>query len=461
MNRLRNRLILIFALATLAPLAVTAWIFVVGASNAVTRWSSTSDLDQLSKSLEKTGLELYRRACASLKEDAALGRIPARHFSPATREQWPLAEREFFASGEADRFEYGGQGGDQVDYLVRHGDEVLAYSTSLHGVSMEDLKTQYAHARALVADGSSRDLRRGFTYAFLVLTTAIWLVAFVALIYFAHRISRPIHQLTAGLAEVAAGRLDHRVPTDRNDEVGAAIQTFNNMADQLQQSRDRLVYVTRLESWQALARKMAHEVKNSLTPIRLTMEEIAARESESGGEFYQQAAQIVVDEVMSLERRVRAFSEFSSEPPVSPRSLDINSLLEERIAFLKSAHPEVVYSTRLAPGKPQVFADEDLVKGVLTNLLENAAQAAKPGGVVLGVTSADSGKVSIEVHDSGPGVNSQVRGTLFEPTISFKRGGMGLGLSIARKSAMLAGGDILLVEGELGGAAFRVLLPAA
>ena len=169
MNRLRNRLILIFALATLAPLAVTAWIFVVGASNAVTRWSSTSDLDQLSKSLEKTGLELYRRACASLKEDAALGRIPARHFSPATREQWPLAEREFFASGEADRFEYGGQGGDQVDYLVRHGDEVWVYSTSLHGVKMEDLKTQYAHARALVADGSSRDLRRGFTYAFLVL----------------------------------------------------------------------------------------------------------------------------------------------------------------------------------------------------------------------------------------------------------------------------------------------------
>jgi two-component system nitrogen regulation sensor histidine kinase NtrY len=461
MNRLRNRLILVFALATLAPLGVTAWIFVVGASNAVTRWTSTNELDQLSKSLEKTGLELYRRACASLKEDASLGRIPAEHFAPATRDQWPVTEREFFASGEPERFEYSGQGGDRLDYLVRRGDEVWTYSTSLHGVSMEDLKAQYAQARARVADGSSRDLRRGFTYAFLVLTTAIWLVAFAALIYFAYRISRPIHQLTAGLAEVAAGRLDYRVPAERDDEVGAAIQTFNNMADQLQQSRDRLVYVTRLESWQALARKMAHEVKNSLTPIRLTMEEIAVREAENGSDFYQQAAQIVVDEVMSLERRVRAFSEFSSEPPVSPKSLDINSLLEERIAFLRSAHPEVVYSTRLAPGRPQVFADEDLVKGVLTNLLENAAQAAKPGGVVLGVTAADCGKVAIEVHDSGPGVNAQARVTLFEPTISFKRGGMGLGLSIARKSAVLAGGDIVLVEGELGGAAFRVLLPAA
>jgi signal transduction histidine kinase len=128
---------------------------------------------------------------------------------------------------------------------------------------------------------------------------------------------------------------------------------------------------------------------------------------------------------------------------------------------LRAAHPEVIYNTRLAPGRPQVYADEDLVKGVLTNLLENAAQAVEPGGVVLGVTAADQAGVVIEVHDSGPGVSAQVRPVLFEPTISFKPGGMGLGLSIARKSARLSGGDILLVPGELGGAAFRVLLPAA
>ncbi len=151
------------------------------------------------------------------------------------------------------------------------------------------------------------------------------------------------------------------------------------MAEQLKQSQERLVYVTRLESWQALAKKMAHEVKNSLTPIRLTMEEIAVRQSGSGGDFYEQAAQIVVDEVQSLERRVRAFSDFSAEPPVSPKPIDINSLLEERIAFLRTAHPDIVYSTRLAPDHPRVYADEDLVKGVLTNLLENAAQAVTPG----------------------------------------------------------------------------------
>ena len=211
-----------------------------------------------------------------------------------------------------------------------------------------------------------------------------------------------------------------------------------------------------------LARKMAHEVKNSLTPIRLTVEEMVARSSGEERAFLEQAAQIVVDEVESLERRVRAFSQFAAEPAIAPKPIDLNALVEDRIAFLKTGHPEVSYSVRLAEGAPKAFADEDLVKGILTNLLENAAEAAGAGGSILGVTgAADDGCAIVEVHDSGPGIAEQARKSLFQPTISFKKRGMGLGLSIARKSALLSGGDILLVKGELGGAGFRVLLPVA
>lgn len=453
MNRLRNRLLLIFGLATLAPLLVTGWISI---SLLKISLAPTTELDQVSKSLQKAGRELYQRARESLKADAALGRITPQRFTPEARDRWPASVQEFFAGGDGEHFALAGTEGDRLDYLVRKGDEVWIYSASLHGVGLKQISDQYARARALVA----RDLQRGFTYTFLLLTAAIWIVAFLALVYSAHRISRPIQQLTTGLSQVAIGRLDYRVPAAGGDEIGAAIQTFNHMADELRQSQERLLYVARLESWQALARKMAHEVKNSLTPIRLTMEEIAARQSGPGREFLEQAAQIVVDEVMGLERRVRAFSDFAREPETEPKPIDLNSLLEERIAFLKAAHPDVTYSTRLGPDHPTAYADEDLVKGMLTNLLENAAQAVRPGGVVLGVTSAASDRVAIEVHDSGPGLSEQARSSLFEPTVSFKRDGMGLGLSIARKSALLAGGDILLVRGELGGAAFRVLLPA-
>jgi nitrogen fixation/metabolism regulation signal transduction histidine kinase len=261
------------------------------------------------------------------------------------------------------------------------------------------------------------------------------------------------------LAKLAAGDLSARVEARGDDEVGRAIQGFNDMAARLQESTERLVYLRQLASWQTLARKMAHEVKNSLTPIRLTVEEMLARYDEADRGFMEQATQIVVDEIETLERRVRAFSQFATEPPVRAAEVDVNSVLQERIAFLKTAHPEVAYDCRLADGTPRIQGDQDLIKGILTNLLENAAEAAGEGGRILGVTAAVNGRVAIEIHDSGPGLSEQARASLFQPTISFKKKGMGLGLSIARKSALLSGGDIVLVKGELGGAGFRVLLP--
>jgi two-component system nitrogen regulation sensor histidine kinase NtrY len=279
-----------------------------------------------------------------------------------------------------------------------------------------------------------------------------------ALIWWADRLSRPVQKLTDALHAIGGGDLSVRVPVNRDDEIGIAIKAFNEMAERVEESRDKLVHVTRLASWQALAKKMAHELKNSLTPIRLTMEEIAARYRSRDPGFIDQASQIVIEEVTALERRVRAFTELASEPPVNLTNLDLNALLEERITFLRAAHPEVKYETRLTHETEPAWGDTDLVRGVLTNLLENAAHAAGPGGVVRASTVRQNGHVLAEVHDSGRGLSALARSALFEPTISFKKGGMGLGLSIARRSALLCGGDLALVDGELGGAAFRLTL---
>ncbi len=453
----RTRLIAGFAIATSAPLAITVAISI----SLLQRSLTLGELDAVSLSLQKVGHELYQRAAESLKLDAAAGRVAPLVLHAAARAHWPVEAEEFAATDEPERIALGGDGGSRIDYLVRRGHDVWVYSTPLHGVELARIRGQYAQARAKVEKANGGELRRGYIYTLLVLAAAIWGLALLGVILWAQRLTRPIRQLTRGLSEVAAGRLDQRVEISRYDEIGGAIDTFNRMAAELRHSRERLVYMTRLESWQALARKMAHEVKNSLTPIRLTMEEVAARYSGSGNDFLQQASQIVVDEVAALERRVRSFAEFSSEPPVRPTELDVNSLLRERISLLKTSHPEIAYAVRLSGDDPRAVADEDLVKGVLTNLLENAAQAMHSGGCVLGITNAVNGKVAIEVHDSGPGLAPHVRDSLFQPTISFKPGGMGLGLSIARRSAVLSGGDLELVASELGGAGFRVLLPRA
>jgi signal transduction histidine kinase len=185
-----------------------------------------------------------------------------------------------------------------------------------------------------------------------------------------------------------------------------------------------------------------------------------ARQPASERAFMDQAVQIVVSEIESLERRVRAFSEFASEPDVHPESLDINAVVSERVALLRPVHPAVTYDLRLAAGRPRAQAAPDMVNGILTNLLQNAAEAAGPGGRIVVSTREDGERVLIDVHDSGPGLSDEVSATLFEPTITFKKHGMGLGLSIAKKNALLSGGDVTVIHGELGGAAFRVSLPS-
>lgn len=454
MNRLRNRLVVIFLAATLLPLAATVWITTSLLDRSL-EYSSTSELDVLSKSLELTGRQYYLHMREDLKKEAQSGQIQPQKYAAGNG---PEAVRSFAQSGEPDATSADGA---RLNYFVRHGDEIWVYSADLGGVSMERLARQFGEARALVERADNHDLRRGFRLVYTLLAASIWLVFLVLLIYFAHRVSRPIQQLTEGLTRLASGDLKARVPVRReNDEIGRAILAFNDMAERLQKSTERLVYLRQLAGWQSLARKTAHEVKNSLTPIRLTVEEMVARAAAPDRAFLEQAAQIVIDEIETLERRVRAFSQFSAEPPLCPAPVDVNSLLQERISFLKTAHPEVAYDCSLAEAAPPVLADQDLVKGILTNLLENAAEAAGEGGHILGKTWTDDGHVAIEVHDSGPGLSEQARASLFEPTISFKKRGMGLGLSIARKSALLSGGDIQLVKGELGGAGFRVLLPA-
>jgi nitrogen fixation/metabolism regulation signal transduction histidine kinase len=450
-------LLLVFLAATLAPLAATLWITtrLLDRSLALV---TTNEVDSLSRSLEVTGRALFNSTKDALRLQAS-DQAAARVYRTAG--QMPEEVRQFAGSGEAERFQLAGEKQDRLDYFVRRGSEVHVYSRPVGGPGMKRLAEEYANARALVQEARARDLRRGFFWTLGIAAAAIWAVCLIALTLVTARITKPLEQLTGGLAELAAGNLDARLEPRGNDEVTSAMWAFNDTAERLREGQERLVHVTRLTSWQSLARKMAHEVKNSLTPIRLTMEEILARRgAERDEQFLEQASQIVVDEVITLEKRVRAFRDFAAEPPVQLGPVNVNALVDERISFLKAAHPDVAYKTNLNANVPAV-GDEDLIKGVLTNLLENAADAAGPGGAVLGKTYASDGRIAIEVHDSGPGLSPQVRSTLFEPTISFKKAGMGLGLSIARKSAVMSGGDIESIEGELGGAAFRVTLPLA
>src|SRR5688572_15471650 len=257
-NRIRTRLILAFLLATALPLIATVWIM----SSLLERsldFATTEQLDRLSKSLQETGRHYYQQARESLRWEAQSGTLPYKKFLKTNESSWPSDITDFWHSGEPERFVIAGSGGDRLDYLVRREDAIWSYSRDLGPLHMDDLAREYREARQLVQSAKERDLRRGFTTTLIVLVAAVWIASFVWLVYLANRVSRPMQQLTAGLGELAAGRLDTRIPAEGADEIGRAIAAFNRSAAELQHNRERLVYLTQIASWQTLARKMAHE----------------------------------------------------------------------------------------------------------------------------------------------------------------------------------------------------------
>ena len=231
MNPLRNRLIVTFVAATVVPLAATLWITMSLLDQSLAH-ATTRELDGLSKSLEQTAREFYQLARKDLKSDAEARRLTPIRYELQDRERWPQTVKEFWDSGETERFALAGSGG--LDYLQRRNDGISVYSRDLGNVRMQQLTEEYRRAREAVADSQSRDLRRGLTITLIVLVLAIWIVALISLVYLAHRISRPIQRLTGGLSELASGNLQIRLAPAGNDETGTAIDAFNNTAAQLE-----------------------------------------------------------------------------------------------------------------------------------------------------------------------------------------------------------------------------------
>lgn len=441
LRRLRDKLLLVFLLATVLPTGLSLFV----AARLLEESLALSPIRELEESTQQ--LEASRKALYSTARQLLRERVGQSALKPQPLPSIALDP------GESERFFL-----DGTDLVLLRPEG--AYRLPIEGARLESIPPTLERSREAIEAYRGRDLRRGFIFTLAIVTGLIWILALIALLFFVRRVTRPIQLLTRALREFAAGQRT-QLPVTTRDEVGEAISSFNDMSTQLDRSREKLLYLTRLEGWQGLARKMAHEVKNSLTPIRLTVEEMVARSHPDERPFLEQASQIVVDEVQTLERRVRAFSELASEPPLHIDTIDLNALVEERIAFLRAAHPGIIYRAKLHPHLPLAQADADLVKGIFTNLLENAADAVGSGGVIAVITHIGTSQLELTIEDSGPGLSLLARESLFQPTISFKRTGMGLGLSIAKRSALLMGGDLELVTSSMGGAAFRLRLDPA
>ncbi len=176
MHRLRNRLIAAFFAATIVPLFATIWITTSLLERSLD-YATTEELDRLSRSLEETVREFYRRDRLALREAVEAGDVAPTFHDAAAPQNWPTAVEEFWNGTETDRFQLSGPGGDRLDYLRREKNGVSVYTRVLGGIRMEEVSDDFREARALVDSMRSRDLQRGFTLTLILLVAGVWCVS--------------------------------------------------------------------------------------------------------------------------------------------------------------------------------------------------------------------------------------------------------------------------------------------
>jgi nitrogen fixation/metabolism regulation signal transduction histidine kinase len=323
---------------------------------------------------------------------------------------------------------------------------------------------------------------RSYVLAFAALLGITIIAAIGVGSLLARGVSRRIAELARATRLVGEGDLNIRVPESGGDEIADLARAFNRMLGEVESSRGRIEYLQRISAWQEMARRLAHEIKNPLTPIQLAVQEIHRRYA-GGDREYQRLVdttlEIVEDEVGTLRRLVGEFSDFARLPQASLIEDDLADFLREQAArfgirdgerdsaealdeLLSLGGAAQIAVNFAIPSEPcPALVDRQMLRRVLFNLVRNAAQAvlAKPEGRVLVKLARDGEFWNLDVEDNGPGIPQELRETVFDPYVTTKDDGTGLGLSIVKKIVIEHGGTIRAEASALGGARLRVRLP--
>jgi nitrogen fixation/metabolism regulation signal transduction histidine kinase len=279
------------------------------------------------------------------------------------------------------------------------------------------------------------------------------------------RISGPIQALTRATHRVAQGDLAARAETARRDELQGLVDAFNQMAGDLSRQRTELERSNRLAAWAEMARQVAHEIKNPLTPIQLSAEHLRRVFRDPGGDFaaaLDTCTASILRQVQILRDIATEFSAFARPPAPSPEPVDLGSVVRDVVRPYEGVLPSgLVLRLGLAGGPLPVLGDRRLLERALVNLIENALQAVGERGEVRLRLARRDGYAEVAVEDTGPGISPEAHARAFEPFFSTKTGGSGLGLALVKKIAEDHGGGVAIENPAGGGARVLLWLPVA
>jgi two-component system nitrogen regulation sensor histidine kinase NtrY len=292
--------------------------------------------------------------------------------------------------------------------------------------------------------------------------TVVLIVIFILATLLANRIAAPIQQLTAATRRVAEGDLDVRVNVPSADgELRQLIDSFEAMTRDLKSSREQLVMVERELAWKEMAKQVAHEIKNPLTPMKLSVQHLRQAFHDGAAnldEILNTVTTTIVEQIETLSRIASEFSHFARMPRRKLEPCDLQEVLRES-AQLFEQDRNIVFSSRIEPGLPPIQADREELRRAFINLLRNGIQAMDGKGRIEIEARREEGGVRITIRDEGKGIPDELRGKLFQPNFSTKTDGMGLGLAIVKKTIDDLGGTVVLIPAEGKGTVASIFLP--
>lgn len=365
-----------------------------------------------------------------------------------------------------------------VESVLQHGDEetqTIAWSSeaadreAVHAIPLRGDQNQVLGV--LLIGNSLRPLlqleRSIRSLALLVASVGI-LIAILLSGWVAARVTRPVEQMAAAAQQVASGDWTAYVDATSRDELGQLADSFNRMTRELLDQQQRLVQAERVAAWRELARRLAHELKNPLFPLQITVENLLrARERDPGlfDEIFRESASTLLAEIANLKAIIGRFSEFSKMPQPQLQPVNLNDAVR-RVARLFEAElrapgrQAIDCQLQLEHEMPAVDADPELLHRALSNLVLNAMDAMPAGGVLTMLTRSRAGWAQIQVSDTGKGLTREECERLFTPYYTTKSHGTGLGLAIVQSVISDHQGRIS-VQSELGrGTTFVIELPA-
>ncbi|HET9984826.1 MAG TPA: HAMP domain-containing sensor histidine kinase [Longimicrobiales bacterium] len=280
-------------------------------------------------------------------------------------------------------------------------------------------------------------------------------------------LTTPIGQLRRAAALVGTGQLRVQLPEDRRDEFGELFASFNRMTRRLRRARAQEIRTARVLAWGEMARQIAHEIKNPLTPIKLSVQHLRRAFSDGREDFahiLEGSAEQILKEIDRLTEIARAFSRYGAPAGAAGplERVDVEAVVHDALTLYSASDRNVAYIEAMQPGLPRVRARTGELKEIVLNLVENARTALEGDGVInISGRLLPNGRVELVVQDNGPGIPPELLPRVFEPHFSTSSSGTGLGLAIVRRLVEGWGGEVAAESEPGAGTAIRVRIPAA